>query len=112
MDKKSYLQFCRYYKGEENNPYEGKDENKAMLWFYERAWVLEMQEVNADKKQVKDHISFTYVNEYLGCGLAEFEQFDNIPTSLKALLFNRYAKSSYSMKDAIEPFKKFYKKYY
>ena len=38
MKESDLLQYCRYYKGERKNPYEGKEQNKAMLWMYERAW--------------------------------------------------------------------------
>lgn len=112
MDKKSYLQFCRYYKGEETNPYEGKDRTKAMLWSYESVWLREMEKIELDKKQTREHILFEYLEEYLNNGLADFTKMDNIPVSLKALLFNRYAQGSYSMRKAVEPFKAFYKKYY
>jgi len=108
MDKSDYLQFCRYYKGENDNPFDGKDGTKAMLWFYERVWIDEMQEIAKDKEQKESHSSFDYLDEYLNYGLADFEKMDNIPISLKALLFNRYAKSSYSMRDAVKPFKQFY----
>lgn len=37
MEKKDYLPFCRYYKGEKENPY--KSGNKALFWDYERAWI-------------------------------------------------------------------------
>lgn len=110
MDKSDYLQFCRYYKGEESNPYEGKDRNKAMLWFYESVWVRDMQKVNQDEKNEKEHTP--YMDEYLGYGLADFEKMDDTPITLKSLLFNRYAKGCYSMQYAVEPFKKFYKEYY
>ena len=39
MKESDLLQYCRYYKGERKNPYEGKEQNKAMLWMYERAWI-------------------------------------------------------------------------
>lgn len=39
MKKTELLKLCRYYKGEDKNPYEGKDQNKAMLWSYEQIWL-------------------------------------------------------------------------
>ena len=90
MKESDLLQYCRYYKGERENPYEGKDQNKMMLWLYER---------NLD--------------EYTAVGLAEFENADGVPITLKSLLFNRYAQGNMSsMMDCVEPFKKFYKRYY
>ncbi len=38
MKDADLLQYCRYYKGERRNPYEGKDQNKMMLWSYEQIW--------------------------------------------------------------------------
>lgn len=101
-DNSTLLKSCRYYKGEDQNPFEGKDQNKSMLWFYESVWV------NSCKSSVDDSI----IGEYVKYGLGDFEKHDNIPISLKALLFNRYAKSSFSMASAVEPFKAFYRKYY
>jgi len=109
MDKSDYLQFCRYYKGEKDNPFDGKDRSKAMLWFYESIWVHDMQEVHEDKKQEKSHSCFDYLNEYVNYGLAEFEMQDDTPASLKALLFNRYA---HWLSADIDGFKKWYKSVY
>lgn len=94
------LKFCRYYHGEKDNPYEG---NEAMLWDYERVWVREM---------MKDNSFSEYLSDYLIYGLRDFSKFDHTPITLKALLFNRYARGAYSMQDAVEGFKDFYKIYY
>jgi hypothetical protein len=101
-DMKELLKMCRYYKGEEHNPF--RDQNRSMLWFYERAWIYE-------KQNNSNNLSLA-IEEYIRIGLGLFEQFDDVPLSLKALLFNRYAKTSQSLLDAVEPFKKFYKEYY
>lgn len=106
MNKKDLLQFCRYYKGEASNPYDGKDQNKAMLWDYERFWI-EQNFSESGRKLLAE-----YLDEYASVGLSLFEMQDDTPATLKALLFNRYAKTAYSMADAVEPFKKFYQKYY
>lgn len=107
MEKKDLIKFCKYYKGEEKNPYEGKEQNEAMFWGYESKWIdfnftKEGRELLAD-----------YITDYVSTGLAMFEMQDDTPASLKALLFNRYCHwSSGSMIDCVEPFKTFYKKYY
>ena len=101
MKKEGLLKFCRYYHGEKTNPYEG---DKAMLWNYERAWI-------EDSKNDSESIS-EYLSDYLTYGLRDFSKFDTIPVTLKAFLFNRYAKSAYSMSDAVAGFKDFYEKYY
>lgn len=104
MEKKDFLKYCRYYKGEKECPYKDTDPNKSMLWFYERSWLIDIGNVAED--------SNTAISEYINSGLGLFEQFDGIPLSLKSYLFNRYAKTCNSLADAVEPFKVFYKKYY
>lgn len=96
------LRYCKYYKGEDNNPFEGTDQNRAMLWFYEMYWI----------KTYKTEDFEEYLTVYSRVGLSQFEAQDSTPITLKALLFNRYAKTYYSILDAVEPFKDFYKKYY
>lgn len=100
MQQSQKLAICRYYHGEQSSPY--SDQNKSMLWFYERWWVNEKSDI----------LLAEYVSEYISAGLFEFSNTDNIPVSLKALLFNRNSKTELSLQDAVEPFKAFYKKYY
>lgn len=102
MGKTYLLTLCRYYKGEEHNPF--RDQNKSMLWSYERAWVYDMLNDS-------DSLS-SAIDDYIRVGLGLFEQFDKIPLTLKALLFSRYARTSNSIAEAVEPFKRFYKEYY
>lgn len=102
IDIKDLVKFCRFYNGEENNPF--KEQNRSMLWFYELSWCNDMLN---DSKSLS-----IAIEEYVQIGLGSFEMRDGVPLSLKALLFNRYAKGCYSISDAVEPFKKFYKKYY
>lgn len=64
-----------------------------------------------DSANDSDSIS-EYLSDYLTYGLRDFSKFDKIPVTLKAMLFNRYAKNAYSMKDAVSGFKEFYQKYY
>lgn len=105
MNEKELLKLCRYYKGEENNPFDSVDQNKAMLWFYERAWFSAWLKKNG--------LGFDeMIADYVGCGLASFESKDGIPITLKALLFNRYAQTAQSQRQAVEPFKSFFLKYY
>lgn len=101
------MERCRYYKGEASNPYDGKDQDKAMLWFYESCWVKE-----ASKAQDEANVYAEYVSDYKHAGLGNFAASDGVPLSLKALLFNRYARGCNSMADAVQPFKEFYTRYY
>lgn len=97
------LKYCRYYKGEKECP----DENIEMYryWNTERVWVERM----LDKTyEFRDEL-----HEYITAGLGEFEQFDSIPITLKAMLFNRFGYwFDGTMLESIEPFKKDYIKYY
>ena len=105
---KKLLCKCHYYKGEENAPFEGigDDQNKSMLWFYERCWVFEMM----GAKEERSGLLGEYLSEYLGKGMGKFRADDSTPITLKALIFNRYMRGSFGGNP--EPFKKFYNKYY
>ena len=110
MTRQELIAQCRYYKGEEENPFEGVDQNKKMLWFYEQAWIFDMMryyEAGNEREAFRNEIA-----EYNGYGLKDFCVSDGIPVTLKALLYNRYAKGSFSMADAAQHFKTFYRKYY
>lgn len=103
-NKKELLPFCRYYKGEEENPFKGG--NDALFWDYERKWIEFTLEAY---KNGDNSILGTYINEYVSAGLGQFEATDKAPATLKALLFNRYLHfTSYSIKEGAKPFKKFY----
>jgi hypothetical protein len=94
----------KYYKGEAENPFEEGDNDASLLWFYEYIWHHE-NEKNSEFLNM-------YVDEYRRCYLENFEQNDGIPISLKALLFNRFAKQYDAMIFAVEDFKKWYIQYY
>lgn len=97
---------CRFYKGEKDNPFKG---DEGMLWFYERCWVEDTLTAlkRKDLGGMSDHLG-----DYLSAGLREFSDMDDVPITLKAYLFNRYAKTCYSLRSAAEPFKAFYLRYY
>ena len=116
--KQFLISHCRYYKGEEKNPFEvaartdAEAQNKAMLWFYEQYWVngnLRSYEAGEPEPTLSE-----YFDDYLyNPKLRDFEREDGVPMSLKALLFNRYAKySGGGMADAVDDFKRWYRKYY
>lgn len=111
MKQNDLLKYCRYYRGESENPYEGKDQDRALLWLYERAWIHDTLGV-VESGEVGT-ITGRLLDEYTGVGLSEFENEDGIPITLKSLLFNRFSQGNMSsMVDCVEPFKKFYKQYY
>lgn len=118
-DSKQFLiSKCHYYKGEKENPFseaartDSVAQNKAMLWFYEQYWVngnLHSYEKGEPDPTLSEYFSdYIYIPE-----LRDFEADDGVPPSLKALIFNRYAKQSGGgLTDAIGDFKEFYRKYY
>ena len=103
-DREKIMELCKYYKGEKENPYK-EEQNKACLWSYERAWLLEFT-------KPQSRLLMSYLSQYTAVGLTCFSTDDNVPITLKALLFNRYARTQYSNYEAVESFKRFYNKYY
>lgn len=98
--KKNNCSIYKYFKGEVENPFEGKNQNAKMFWFYEQ--------IHSVRSGNDDYL----IIEYIAYGLEAFENNDGTPLSLKALLFNRYMKWAYSVMDSIDDFKEFYKREY
>ncbi len=100
--KSELLKYCRYYKGEEKNPLT-RGKNKNMFWYYERCWVLmsERGQYPVDKETLYDYEFY---------GLKSFSSDDDVPLSLKLLLFNRFMhwEGGYGMERDREAFKQFY----
>ena len=97
MTREELIRFCRYYKGENECP----KGIKESFWNYEKKWVdLSMRSENHFSNMIHDYISY---------GLREFEQMDNTPVTLKALLFNRYCHWNII---SIQGFKEWYMKEY
>ena len=90
--------FFRYFKGERENPFEGVDQDKAMLWFYEQCY----SDVGGERGLIAEY----------RCYVKEFREDDGVPEGYKALLFNRYMRTAYSVSDEIPAFKTFYEKWY
>jgi hypothetical protein len=90
---------CRYFNGEKENPYE-QDSNAGLCWFYESKWF----EMNESNSKILDG----YLDDYSAIGLISFEHFDKTPITLKALLFDRFAKGYDSRIFAIDDYKKWY----
>lgn len=103
MTREELVGLCRYYKGEEACPFDGKDQNRSMLWFYEMSWVEDTLNGRSFAEQLAD---------YSACGLDPLAASDGIPKTLKARLFNRYGRGSYSMREAAASFREFYGEYY
>lgn len=95
--KEELIKQCRYYKGEEESPYEGVDQDKDMLWFYESHWEMSGTSEDMLSDYHRLHISTDNIS---------------IPTSLKALLFNRFAKGYQSTQEAKIAFPSFLARHY
>ena len=96
--KMTFSSKSAFFKGERENPFKGVDQDKAMLWFYEQSY-----SITGDERG--------QIDEYR-CYVKEFREDDGVPEGYKALLFNRYMKTAYSVVDAIPEFKAFYEKWY
>ena len=86
------------FMGERENPFEGMDKDKAMLWFYEQCY----SDVGDERGLIAEY----------RCYVKEFREDDGVPEGYKALLFNRYMRTAYSVADEIPAFKPFYEKWY
>lgn len=82
MDK-ILISFCRYYKGQDKDPYTN-DQEKSFMWVLEKGWV-ECYQSDEGKERLA-----SYINDYSNDGLSQFEMRDNTPASLKAYLYNRF----------------------
>lgn len=79
--EEALLASCKYYKGEDANPFSGIDQDKSMFWEYEKLWVglsLNDSSFSEELKQLDK------------AGLGDFGVHQPIPLSLVALLYNRY----------------------
>lgn len=101
LSKNDLKIFCRYYgkKDIKNDP-----ETETLIKI-EKFWVDATEALTEEKDTLKGMIQ-----EYTSAGLNEFEQYDKVPLSLKAVLFNRYCK--HNERIDVEGFKSYYKNVY
>lgn len=90
------LSCCKYYKGNESE--QPKDGAPLICWNTEKAWINRTLENHED--------DIFGLNSYIEAGLQNFQQYDGVPITLKALLFSFYSKISERID--IEAFKRFY----
>lgn len=77
--REELIRQCRYYKGEEECL--SDDAYRFLFWNHERTWV---------KGIYADPSAFSKVVEDYNIYLRDFSKDDGVPTSLKAVLLNRY----------------------
>jgi len=92
------LKKCLYYKGERKCPDNIVKVGKSREWFFECKWV-EFGGIYEDN------------GEYEWADLMDFEKDDDVPLSLKKLLFNRYIQDL-SLANAAPGFKVYYYEFY
>ena len=73
-----------------------------MLFKIEKMWVDRMLSEDSDFDALLD--------EYITFGLTSFSETDDVPVTLKALLFNRF--NQYNDRIDVDAFKTWYKRYY
>ena len=95
-NRESMIAYCRYYRGEQENPHNGGD--AAAFWGIEKAWV--------DKSLAQSDDLVVCADEYAAAGLTDFETGDGVPALLKAILYNRFV---YWTSGTPSDFKSFYK---
>jgi len=83
-NKEDLIKFCRYFKGEAE-PSKGTN---VLFWEYEKVWVELSENPKEDSENFKMVIA--WLDDYLRAGLSLFKNDDDVPITLKALLFNRY----------------------
>lgn len=81
------ISLCRYYKGEKDPPKEDTGN-----WEYEKKWVSIKMESAKDDDSGKFALNCLseYLDNYLNDGLRDLSPNDNIPITLKALLYDRF----------------------
>lgn len=83
MEKKDLLRFCRYYNGESDSPYNSG--RLSLIWAQECRWV---------EDTMNDSDMELYLDIYIRHDMRTFEQFDNIPITLKAYLYVYFLKGN------------------
>lgn len=101
MKKNELLKFCRYY-GREN-----LNDAESLCKHAEEVWLRE-----AGGSEVSN-VLVSLCDDFRYAGLLNYKEDDNVPISLKAVLFAMLGKTySGSVADAAEYFKTFYETYY
>lgn len=106
MTREELIAQCKYYNGEDKDPFKGIDSAKSSLFFYESKWVEFNEEGETELLE-------KYIERYDYAGLTDLDA-DNVPKSLKALLFSRWCHwaGGYDEKIHAKSFRPFYKEYY
>ena len=85
MTREELIKQCRYYKGEDESPFEGIDQDKDLFWWYEESWVN-----NFKGNYIDEEIPQSSYLAFPSVANANRGELSSIPVSLQQLLFNRY----------------------
>lgn len=85
MTRDELIKQCRYYKGEEECPFDGVDQDKTAFWSYEETWVN-----NFKRNYIDDQLTQSSYLAFSSVANANKEELSSVPVSLQLLLFNRY----------------------
>lgn len=85
MTRDELIKQCCYYKGEEECPFDGVDQDKTLFWSYEETWVNNFKGDYIDEQLTQS--SYLALSSVANANKGEFS---SVPVSLQQLLFNRY----------------------
>lgn len=103
MTKQELIKQCRYYNGDDKPSDSIVKAKKVLLFEYEQRWCEDEKFRNERSPDVI---------EFIGVGLAKKTEKDNVPITLKALLFNRYKHWAGGYGSDEEDFLEWYSSYY
>ena len=103
MTRKELIGFCRYYKGEKENPFSISP--VWYIWNIEKEWVDKMIINNAECQDLS-----LALNHYVSYGFKDFEKNDHIPITLKSMLLSLLEKWNEGMVTD-KDFREFYDKW-
>ena len=105
MNSKDLLVYCRYYKGEPNNPFL-TDAERTLLWDCERYWAHAGENNQIDVLQ-------TYLQQLMSAGMTILTIEDEVPITLKAVLYHHFCmRRGLLHTEGGEVFKAFYQNFY
>ncbi len=82
MNSTELLVYCKYYKGEQSNPFI-TDWDRTLLWECERYWTHA-----GEKNQVE--VLKSYLQELMSAGMVILTIEDEVPITLKAVLYHNF----------------------
>ena len=103
MTREELIGFCRYYKGEKENPFSISP--VWYIWNIEKEWVDKMMINNAECQDLS-----LAMNHYVSYGFKDFEKNDHIPITLKSMLLSLLEKWTEGMVTD-KDFREFYDKW-